>query len=139
MELTIQLWILGLLIAWLVALTGMWQYHAIQSTKIKAALLSFSKDAAKILHSPHTPELDKLLEKYYDFHYELSWAEWQSLEKICGAMVDNESEPKQQRLIAAFLRAVCQHKLHEPPDKPAWIAPVIKKLVFLAGVLHLPK
>lgn len=139
MELTIQLWILGLLVSWLVALTGMWQYHAIQGAKIKAALLSFSKDAAKILHSPHTPELDKLLEKYYDRYYELNFDEWKSLETICARMVDSESEPKQQRLIAAFLRAVCQHKLREPPNKPAWIAPVVKKLMFLAGVLHLHK
>lgn len=79
------------------------------------------RDLARRLHSPHSPVLDRLLEKYYDRHYELSTKEWQELLEECQkAIKDNEGDEKAD--FAEFLVGVCHHKLmHDPPKRESSI------------------
>lgn len=86
-------------------------------TKIETTIDLLGEKAARVLHSPHTPDLDRLLEKYVDRHYELSHAEWQELLERCQAIEDDITNPKDQRALAAIVSAVCSHKLMKAPPK----------------------
>lgn len=77
------LWMFGIVQTVIcLAITGglAWLLIIVQRlTKVETILALFAEKAAAILHSPHTPELDKLLEKYCDREYELSDSEWRQL------------------------------------------------------------
>lgn len=64
-------------------------------------------NAARTLHSPHTPKLDVLLDKYIDRNYELTAQEWNELLEDCNAIVENKQESHGYRLSAAWLAAIC--------------------------------
>jgi hypothetical protein len=82
--------------------------------RIEALVEAFGVNAAKVLHSPHTPELDKLLEKYIDRNYELSVEEWEQLHAMCDRIVHDTKLPKQERMLAGFVAALAKHKLMRP-------------------------
>lgn len=86
--------------------------------KVETILALIGEKAAKILHSPHTPELDALLEKYYDRHYELSFQEWARLKEMCIDIENNHDEPKEGRVLAAIIATFCDHKLAIDSGKP---------------------
>lgn len=74
--------------------------------------------AAKLLHSPTDHlNLDVLLDKYIDRHYEMSFKEWDELRIRCEKTIDDESVSKDQRVLAAILAAICCHKLMLEPDR----------------------
>jgi hypothetical protein len=71
---------------------------------------------AKLSHSPHNPYgWDKSIDKYLNRHYEMSPDEWSEWLHDCEKVMDDESKPKNDRIIAARLAAVCWHKLRMPP------------------------
>lgn len=87
-------------------------------TRLETIMEILGDKAAKILHSPHTPDLDRLLEKYCDKYYLLTVAEWQELLTRCDEIENNLANPKDQRALAAIVGAMCHHKLMHPPPKP---------------------
>lgn len=89
--------------------------HGEKIVRIETMLEIQGKTMARSLHSPHTPELDALLEKYYARNYELSYKEWERLLDLCNrAIEDNAGTEKAD--YAEFLAGVCHHKLrHLPP------------------------
>lgn len=113
------MWIFGFLITgnYLVTAAFIGAYIlAIQRVAtLEARWEMVNKQAAEILHSPHTPELDILLEKlvrtYEDRHYELSTVEWSSLQSYCQGIKEDVTEPKGTRLLAGMIYSLCCHKL----------------------------
>ncbi len=85
--------------------------------KLETVLALLGEKAAKILHSPHTPELDALLEKYLDRYYELSYEEWQRLIHMCQEIEDDNKQSKECRALAAIVLAIASHKLFLAPPK----------------------
>lgn len=87
-------------------------------SRLEAVMALFGEKAAKILHSPHTPELDALLEKFCDRHYTMSHDEWEKLLSMTLEMEVDTSLPKQERALAAWVNAAASEKLCLPPPKP---------------------
>jgi hypothetical protein len=119
---TVFLWILGgyaAAIAWLV-LSNMQSHTEINTrlVKVEVVLTMFGEKAAKILHSPHTPELDSLLEHYWDNHYDLSNGEWVRLREICEEVENDPIQPGDKRALAAFVACLAYHKLRMHAPKP---------------------
>lgn len=98
-------------------------------TRIETLFEILGEKFAKVLHSPHTPELDSYLEKYIDNGYEMSFQEWRELMGRCEAIENDQACPKDQRLLAAFVSALCHHKLtlDKPLPKPTLNIPIEKK------------
>lgn len=101
--------------AWAVAKI---QDMAVRVTRLETILSMAGEKAARILHSPHTPELDRLLEHYWDHHYDLSTAEWKRLAEICGEIERNMGEDPEKRALAAGLGLLAAHKLCVPTQRP---------------------
>ena len=74
-------------------------------------------NSAKSMHSPHTPDLDALLEKYIDRGYELNQSEWTELLNECERRMEDKNESQGYRINAAILAAICHHKLAHDPSK----------------------
>lgn len=119
MEKEYILWILGVAQALLFAgggfvIAGHISF-SVRLAKLETMWSMVSKQAAEILHSPHTPELDALLEKlvktYENRHYELTLDEWEELQRLSQQIKEDELEPKGTRLLAAMVYAQCCHKL----------------------------
>lgn len=96
-----------------------WAYASLSSrlVRIETIIEIMGIKAANVLHSPHTPELDGLLEKYVDRHYELSNEQWTRLLELCDEIEQDTTNPKDQRALAAIVSAVCCHKLKKLPPK----------------------
>lgn len=126
MEKDVILWILG--VAQVIVAAGVawnWKSHnkhqenhtevIVRLVKLEVLWSMMNKQAAEILHSPHTPELDLLLEKlvktYNDRNYELTCKEWEQLQEMTQKLKEDENEPKGSRLLAAMVYAQCCHKL----------------------------
>lgn len=134
MELSVLLWILGGVFicigfgvtAWVKIIQNQNSHseHALvrhngletRVVKIETILTMFGKRAATILHSPHTPELDTLLEIYVDRHYELSHAQWKRLKELCEEVIKEPHIKGDKVVFASFLSALADHKL-ELPEK----------------------
>jgi hypothetical protein len=84
-------------------------------TKLETVISMMGESAARALHSPHTPELDALLDKYIDNNYELSPAEWGELRQLCVLIEDDKTLARQERMLAGTVKAMCFAALHEPP------------------------
>lgn len=108
-------WILGSSVGILSAGVGGYINLVQRVTRVEAVLALFGEKAAKILHSPHTPELDSLLEKYISRNYELSFEEWQRLLLFCETIENDKSGGTEERALAAWLSAISHHKLRMPP------------------------
>lgn len=110
----IQLWLFGGFTAWMAFVTAMWQLHAIKLARIELTLKVFLKGAAKIMHSPHTPQLDALLEAYMSQNGELTLAQWAEVQKLCQEIVDDSNDRDERRTLAAFWVAMSHHKQINP-------------------------
>ncbi len=85
-------------------------------TRLEAVMSMFGQKAAKILHQDDDhAKMDALLDKYLDRSYELSHEEWVELLAKCELIENDKSKTKGERTLAAFLGAVCGHKLMKPP------------------------
>ena len=87
--------------------------------KLQTISTLYSERVATVLHSPHTPEMDALLEKFRDEyirrHGELSREEWQRLAEMTEEIINDSEIPKGERQCAAWINAVCAHKLLKDP------------------------
>lgn len=73
---------------------------------------------SRIAHSPHDPYgWDKSIDKYLDRHYEMTSMEWEEWLHRCESVIGDESKPKEDRIIAVQLAAVCSHKLLIAPPQ----------------------
>lgn len=71
---------------------------------------------SRVAHSPHDPYgWDKSIDKYLDRHYEMTNQEWMDWYNRCESVIKDETKPKEDRIIAVQLAAVCTHKLMIPP------------------------
>lgn len=88
-------------------------------TRMETLMKMLGDKAAKILHSPSDHhQMDELLDKYLDRHYELSPEEWTELLIKTSAVENDKSLTKGERTLAAWLNAICHHKLMmDPPEK----------------------
>jgi hypothetical protein len=122
MDKDVILWIFGFILTGLgMCIGGMlaWAFSTSQRlTKVETIVSLLAQKAAEILHSPHTPELDAMLEKYLrtytDRGYELTRDEWDKLREMCSLLEKDESLAKGERLLAGIINAVCTHKLKLP-------------------------
>lgn len=90
-------------------------------SKVEAFVDLIGEKSAKILHQDDdTFQMDTLLDKYLDRHYELSSAEWTQLMKRCDELEADKTLSMGARLAAAQLNAVCHHKLMMPPTENRW-------------------
>lgn len=115
-----MLWILGVIqTVMLLAIAGALGiiFSVLQRlTKVETIIELLGVNAAKALHCPTTPQLDKILEKYYERNFEISMEEWQTLLDFYQKVLDDMGQPRSYRLAAGQLVAVCHHKLkHDPP------------------------
>lgn len=83
--------------------------------RIETMLELWGHKSAMVLRSPHSPELDGMLDKYVNRDYELTKDEWLRLNCMCEEIESNVSLPKQERALAALISATCHHKLSLPP------------------------
>jgi|HubBroStandDraft_3_1064219.scaffolds.fasta_scaffold487713_1 hypothetical protein len=73
---------------------------------------------AKIGHSSHDPYgWDSLIDRYLDRNYEMTLDEWREWLRRCEVVIHDETKPKEDRIIAIQLAAVCWHKLMMPPPQ----------------------
>lgn len=118
MEKDIILWIFGILIAVnsTVICGGTVAYILTvqRLTKLETTLEFLGYNAAKALHSPHTPELDYLLEQYARSYeeksYDLPYEDWDKLRKMCDEIVDDKTLAAGYRATAAIVSALCKQK-----------------------------
>lgn len=84
-------------------------------TRVETIISMWNTKFAEILHSPHTPELDALLEKlvksYRDKHFDLTMAEWTELQKMTCELENDTTLAKGERMLAGMVNATCEHKL----------------------------
>lgn len=87
-------------------------------TRLEMAFTMLGTKAAKLLHSPDDHHgIDKLLDKYIDHTYELSYSEWEELLGKCEQIENDHTLEKQERILAAFLYTICCHKLNKQPPR----------------------
>lgn len=117
----VMLWLLGIVITVCLAIVGFLLLAHLdiirRLVRIETMFEVYGEKAAKILHSPHTPQLDVLLEKYVDREYELTPAEWKELLGRCETIENDSGNPKDQRALAAWVATVAHHKLQHPPPE----------------------
>jgi len=122
---TTILWIFGAFITVLTlvlaGLGGLGFSLAQRVTRLEAVLSLYSDKAAAILHSPHTPEMDALLEKFREEYIarqqELSLKDWERLAALTDEIWRDTSIPKGERNLAAWLNAICDHKTFKSPKE----------------------
>lgn len=117
MNQTFYLWIatqtLGLILGGLGAYIVLVQ----RVTKLEARFEMFvslvGTKVAKALHSPTNHlGIDALLEEYINRHHELSLEQWRQLHIMCeNIMIAQEHVSHGEKAMAAFMAAVCEHKL----------------------------
>jgi len=113
--------IICVLLTAMLALTGtfikiVWT-HGDRILKIETFLSLVGQKFASILHSPHTPELDALLEIYIARDHEMNREQWKRLMELCEHTVNDPLADKEKVVMAGFLYALCEHKL-SLPEKP---------------------
>ncbi len=113
---TLQIWLFGIVGAWLVALSVAVLHLLIAQVKTTIAINLFvdslGEKLAKALHADDDHlGLDALLDKYLDQHYDLTKWEWLELRDRCNETLEDESVSKNERGMAGMLAAVCDHKL----------------------------
>lgn len=115
------MWILGLAITGvfliLMSMIGKINNFSERIVRLETTIDIMGKNAAHSLHSPHTPSLDVLLDKYLDRNYELTALEWASLLEDCEQRMDDKNESQGYRWNAGFLAAICHHKLGHDIEK----------------------
>lgn len=71
---------------------------------------------ARVAHSPHNPYgWDEKIDKYLNRHYEMTMAEWQEWFNRCEVVINDESKPMEDRILAVQLAQICRHKMMLPP------------------------
>lgn len=85
---------------------------------VEVTLQLMGKVAARTLHSPHTPELDRHLDIYIHRHNEMSFKQWHEVMLAAEVAYQDQRKPKEDRLMAGLLWAICRHKMLMDPEHP---------------------
>jgi hypothetical protein len=98
--------------------TGVWAYSTLaqRMTRVETYFEIMGKRAAKILLSPHTPELDEYLQKYVD--EKMTYGDWTKLLELCDLLEGDKVKPKEERTLAAIVAVECRHVLKLHIDTP---------------------
>jgi len=112
----LQLWIFGIVGAWLIMLSAALLKVIIEQVKTKVAVDLFidtlGEKIAKALHADDDHHhLDALLDKYLKRDYELSYEEWFELKNRCNHILETKGCTDIDRSLSGMLAAVCEHKL----------------------------
>jgi hypothetical protein len=89
--------------------------HGLQLAKIETAMSMMGDAAARALHSPHTPELDFLLDKKIDGT--ITREDWIKLRDMCREIECDHQASKQERAFAGWVLVDCFLALNEPVKK----------------------
>lgn len=76
-------------------------------TRMEAVMSLLVKNAARVLHSPHTPELDVFLEKL-DSHQRLTQPEQKRLFEILHEIISDRNLTSGHRTLAAMIVSILQ-------------------------------
>lgn len=120
----VQIWLFGIIGAWLLANTLLIAKLRDDLFRIRLAVLALGKRAAEILHSPDDhlgidniiDRLVILADKYKKREYELSAQEWNQLRETCKVISSDPLMKKNERVAAAllgFATDVCNHKMQK--------------------------
>lgn len=74
----------------------------------------FGKKAIELMHSPHTPELDAIIEKYQ--RNQMADADWRRMLELCEQAERDLANPRFERALAAFAVIHCRKRLNMPLD-----------------------
>lgn len=115
MDKDVLLWIIGAFLTFIVAPVVGWTLtrvflHGDRLVKIETdigwireSFNTMGKKAVRVLHSPHTPNLDVLLEKYEA--ETISWTEVNELHEMLEAIVSDPNSGKDMKTAAGILIA----------------------------------
>lgn len=105
---SLLIWIFGAVFGCIVA-GGAFQFSlANRILRIEIILRSINKRAAEILHSPHTPELDVLLERVAE-HGSVPVEKKDEFMEMLEEIEKSLSNTKSERLLAALLSCITPH------------------------------
>jgi hypothetical protein len=82
--------------------------------RLETTISMFNEKAAAILHSPHTPELDALLEKLamsYKQNLDMPESDWLELLLRTEEIENDLTLPKGERFLAAMTATTCRLRL----------------------------
>ena len=80
-----------------------------------AVMERITKTAIQVMHSPHTPELDSLIEKYQKGG--MSDNDWRSMLRLVEGEERNLNNPRFERALASFVAIHCRKRLGLPLDE----------------------
>jgi len=80
-----------------------------------AVMERITKTAINVMHSPHTPELDALIEKYQKGG--MTDNDWRAMLKLVEAEEQNLKNPRFERALASFVAIHCRKRLGLPFDQ----------------------
>ena len=89
---------------------GVYVSLAQRLTRVETLFELLGKQAANILHSPHTPELDETLEKY--INDALTEEDFKKLLILMDSLENDASKPKEERVLAAIIGVDCRKRLN---------------------------
>ena len=92
------------------------QFNERRLAKLETLVEVWTLKAAKIMHSPHTPEIDSYLEKM--IAKTMRKSDWESLMRISREIEDDKSKPKEERALAAAFEIVSREELGLPLGEP---------------------
>ena len=94
------------------AISGVYVMLAQRITRLETFFEILGKKAAQVLHSPHTPELDRYLEKYIANQMESD--DWHKLLALVEEIEHNLENQKAERALAGFIGVHCRKRLGLP-------------------------
>ncbi len=117
---TLQIWLFAAAFAGIIGIGGFCQLLNNKfirfESRLDMTIELWGKKAAKFLHSPTNHlGMDELLDKFLDRYYEMSWKEWTELHEKCLATENDEKATEGERIYAAGLGIICEHRLHMLP------------------------
>lgn len=129
---SVILWIFGFVISGAYAVAAalggvMWRIHdeglearrtmGERIVRIETAFGMMGEKWAKILHSPHTPELDSFIEKLQDPSHVWPKEDQDRFIELCDIIENDPKEVRQERALAAGLSVALEMKFNRPMRK----------------------
>lgn len=116
---TVLIWIFGAIFTLIAGLFIFCFQINNRLVRIETMLEVYGKKVARQLHSPTNHHgLDGYLDKYIDNNYDMSQKEWEELQKKCDELIRNAHASDMEKGQAAFISALCTHKLMAYGIKP---------------------
>ena len=81
---------------------------------IESVITLILNKAVRLMHSPHTPEIDALVEKFQYREGDMTSGDWMRLLQLCSEIEKNTKNPKTERAIAMCVVVGCRKRLGLP-------------------------